>query len=55
MEDLKPYIVEFELDKARKPKIYPNNYIVKSSNWGLIIIITYDKYTFSVNDSIWQA
>ena len=32
IEDLKSYILEFEPDRTMKPKIYPNNYIVESSN-----------------------
>ena len=32
MENLKSYIVKFKKDKTIKPKIYPDNYIIKSSN-----------------------
>lgn len=30
INDLKSYIVEFKEDRTMKPKMYPNNYIVKS-------------------------
>lgn len=42
IKDLKPYLVEFELDETMKPKIYPNNCIVEFSNQQLIIVIFYD-------------
>ena len=52
IEDLKPYIVEFKLDKTMNSKIYPNNYIVESSNQQLVIIIIDNKYTFFANNDI---
>lgn len=45
-------MVEFKKDFKMKPKIYPSNCVIKGNNWQVIIVITYDKYTFSINNSI---
>lgn len=42
MEDLKPYMIEFEEDRTMKPKVYPNNYIIEDLNKHSFIIITYN-------------
>ena len=55
MEDLKPYMVEFEPDGTMKPKIYPINCVVEGSNRRLVIVITNDECTFSANDGVRQA
>ena len=55
MEDLKPYIVEFEEDGKMKPKTYPSGCTVGGSDWQPIIVITHDKCTFSANDGIRRA
>lgn len=52
MEDLKHYIVEFKKDETMKSKVYPDNCIVEDLNQQIDIIITYNNYIFSANDSI---
>lgn len=52
IEDLKPYIVEFEENDKIKSKIYLLSCIIRKSDWQPIIIITYDECTFSINNSI---
>ena len=52
MEELKPYMVEFEENSAMKDKIYPSDYAVHSNNYRPIIVITHDECTFSANDEI---
>lgn len=49
---LKSFVIKFELEKTMKLKIYPNDYIMKSLNQWLIIIIIYNKYLFSINNKI---
>ena len=55
MEELKPYIVEFDKDGVIKPKVYLLNCIVSGNNWQPIIVITHDEYTFSTKDGIQKA
>ena len=55
IEELKPYIVEFDDDGAIKPKVYPLDCIIGGNNWQPIIVITHDKCTFSANDRIQKA
>lgn len=46
MEELKPYIVEFDGDGVIKPKVYLSDCAVGDNNWQSIIMIT---HTFSAN------
>lgn len=55
MEELKLYIVEFEENSVMKKKIYLFNYIVYNLNYCLIILITYNKCIFSINNGIQKA
>lgn len=55
MEDLKPYLVEFNKDGMMKDKTYPPDYAVGGEDRRPVIIITHDKYTFSANDGIRKA
>lgn len=48
MDELKPYVVEFNEDDTIKDKEYPKI-------WQPIIGITYNKYIFSTNNSICKA
>lgn len=52
MEELKPYMVEFEEDGAMKAKTYPSDCAVGGSNRRLIVVITHNKCTFSANNGI---
>lgn len=52
---MKPYIVEFDENGAIKNKEYFINYVVEGNKCQLIIIITHDKYIFSVNDRVWKV
>lgn len=52
MEELKPCMVKFNKDSTMKPKTYPPYCTVKGENKQSIIVITYNVYTFSVNDGI---
>lgn len=55
IEDLKPYIVEFEENGVMKPKIYSSDCAVGGEDCRPINVITYDEYTFSANDGIQRA
>lgn len=55
IEELKLYMVEFDKNDAMKPKVYPSNCTVGGNYWQSIIVITHNKYTFSVNNKIWKA
>ena len=55
LEELKPYIVEFEEDGTMKPKIYPADYAVGGDERRPIIVITHDECTFSANNGIRRA
>lgn len=50
---LLPYLVKFKKDSTIIPKEYPNNCTVGGPNQQPVIMIIYDKNTFSVHDS-WQ-
>ena len=52
IEDLKSYKIEFEEDGNMKAKVYPDDYAVESQNWQAVIVITYDKCTFSANNDV---
>lgn len=55
MEELKPYIVEFNQDRVVKPRVYSSNYIIRAENCWPVVIITYNKCNFFVNNKIWKA
>ena len=55
MEELKPYVVEFEENGAMKEKIYPPDCAVHGPNRRPIIVITHDECTFSANNGIRKA
>lgn len=55
MEELKPYIVEFDQDGAMKPKVYPSDCAVGGEDRRPVIIITHDECTFSANDGVRKA
>lgn len=55
MEDLKPYMAEFEEDGTMKPKVYPPGCIIGSEDYRPIIVIIHDECTFSANDGIQRA
>lgn len=48
IKKLKLYIVEFKENDLTKPKFYLFKYKVSRDSQQLIIIITYNKYIFSV-------
>lgn len=52
MEELKPYMVEFEEDGAMKAKTYPFDCAIGGPNRRPIVVITHDECTFSANDGI---
>lgn len=52
IEELKPYIVKFDENGAIKPKIYSEDCTIGGNNWRLVIVITHNKCTFSVNNRI---
>ena len=55
MEELKPYMVEFEKNGAMKPKVYPPDCKVGGNHRRPIIVITHDECTFSANDGVRKA
>lgn len=55
MEELKPYLVEFNKDSTMKEKNYSANCAVDSCDCRPVIMITHDEYTFSANDEICKA
>ena len=55
MEELKPYLVEFNEDSTMKEKNYPANCAVGGSDCRPVIVITRDECTFSANDGIRKA
>ena len=55
MEELKPYMVEFDKNGAMKPKVYPSDCAVGGNHRRPIIVITHDECTFSANDGIRKA
>lgn len=52
IEELKPYIVEFDEDGVIKPKVCPFDCAIEGNNQQLLIVITHNKYTFFTNDRI---
>lgn len=50
MEELKPYMVEFNEDGTMKDKEYPLDCAVGGGIRRPIIVITHDECTFSAND-----
>lgn len=52
---LKSYKEGFDKNGAMKSKIYLVNCIVEEINWQLVIIITYNKCIFSVNNKLQKA
>lgn len=50
MEEMEPYLVEFDHNGIMLSKIYPSNCEIKRENCRPIIVITYDECTFSSND-----
>ena len=55
IEELKPYMVEFDENSAMKPKAYPPNCAVGGNDRQPIIVINHDECTFSANDGIQKA
>lgn len=55
IKKLKPYLVKFNKDNTMKSKIYRLDYIVEDEDCRSIMIITYNKYIFLANDSIFKA
>lgn len=55
MNELRPYIVEFEEDGRMKDKTYPSDCAVSGANCQPVIMITHDECTFSANDGIRRA
>ena len=55
MENLKPYLVEFNEDGTMKDKTYPLDCAIGGENRRPVIIITYDECTFLANDGICKA
>lgn len=52
MKNLKLYLVKFDKNNIIKDKIYLSDCIVDDKNCWLVIIIIYNRYTFSLNDGI---
>lgn len=55
MKNLGSYLIEFEEDGSMKTKEYPDNCAVGGDKHCPVIVITYNKYTFSANNGIWKA
>lgn len=51
MKSLLLYFIEFKEDDTILLKEHSNDYAVKGLNWRPIIMITYDKSTFSANNN----
>lgn len=52
IKELKSYLVKFKKDGIMKNKKYLLDYIRKSANQRLVIIIIYNESIFSTNDGI---
>lgn len=52
MEELKPYLMEFNKNDEMKLKVYLLGYTIKDNKRQPIILITCDKCSFSTNDKI---
>lgn len=55
IEKFKSYIVEFNQNRAIKPKMYLSDFIVERQDCQPVIVITYNKFIFSVNDKVLKA
>ena len=55
MEELKPYIFEFEKDCTMKPKVYPSDCEVGKNNRQHIVVITYNECIFFAKDGFRKA
>lgn len=55
IKELELYLVEFEEDDIIKAKNYPSDCKVRSDKRQPIIVITHNKCTFSLNNSIRKA
>ena len=55
MEELKPYMVEFNENGTMKPKVYPSDCAVEGKNRRPVIVITHDECTFSANNGVRKA
>ena len=55
MKELELYLIEFEEDSTMKTKNYLSNCKVGGDKRQPIIVITYDKCTFSSNHGIHKA
>ena len=52
IEELKPYMVEFNEDGAMKANNYPVDCIVEDEERHPIIVINHNEYTFSANNGV---
>lgn len=55
IEELKPYIIEFNEDGEMKAKNYPVDYVVRGEKFHSIIVIIYNECTFFPNDRVWKV
>lgn len=55
MEELRPYLVEFDENGAMKDKTYPLDCVVGGEDCRPVIVITHDECTFFANDGIRKA
>lgn len=52
IKNLKPYLIEFNKNDTIKDRIYVLNCIIVDEDYQLVIITTYNKYIFLINNSI---
>lgn len=50
MKDLELYLIKFEEGESIKVKNYPDDYAVGGDVRRLLIVITHNKYTVSINN-----
>lgn len=55
MEELKPYLVEFNKNSIMKNKTYSSDCAVGVEDCQSVIIIIYNEYIFLANNSICKA
>lgn len=55
MEELRPYLIKFDENGIKKDKMYPLDCAISDKDYRPVNIITYDKCTFSANNSICKA
>lgn len=55
MEQLKPYLVEFDENDKMKNKTYLSDCMIGGEERRPIIVITHNKCIFSVNDGIFKT